>query len=48
MGSYEYITWPGNRTTPGPDLFPGWNSSAHGSQVVHGHNGSEWVEVDPK
>lgn len=48
MGSYEYITWPGNRTTPGPDLFPGWNPSAHGSQVVHGHNGSEWVEVDPK
>lgn len=46
MGSYEYITWPGDKTTPGPDLFPGWSPTAHGSKVVHGMNGSEWVEVD--
>lgn len=46
MGSYEYITWPGDKTTPGPDLFPGWSPTAHNSKVVHGMNGAEWVEVD--
>lgn len=46
MGSYEYITWPGEKTTPGPDLFPGWSPTAHNSKVVHGMNGAEWVEVD--
>ena len=46
MGSYEYITWPGDKTTPGPDLFPGWSPTAHNSKIVHGMNGAEWVEVD--
>lgn len=41
----EYILWPGPDVKPGTDLYPGWNKTANGAQIVHSHKGWEWEKV---